>query len=82
MSERETRYFERVGAAKTPVALAGAFRRGRRKVGDRVMFRNGSAPGGWRAGRVVACGTHRARVAFTFFNGRTSERSVPYADLQ
>lgn len=29
MTERETRYFDRVGAAKTPVALAAAFRRGR-----------------------------------------------------
>jgi hypothetical protein len=79
---RSERYYQRVGQAKTPEAMTDAFARGYREVGDRVMFRNGSAPGGWRSGTIIACGTRRARVAFTFYNGRRSERSVPYGEVR
>lgn len=78
---REERYAQRVGAAKTPAAMEEAFARGRHEVGDVVEFKNGSAPGGWRSGRIIACGPRRARIAFKFYNGRESERSLPYSQI-
>lgn len=81
MDPREARYFERVGRATTPEQMEDAFRRGRREVGDLVMFPSSSSPSGYRWGKIVACGPKRAKVSFKFYNGRQSQRSVPYEKL-
>lgn len=81
-SARDDRYYERVGRAKTPRQLETEFRRGRCEIGDLVSFKSGSAPGGYRRGRVVKCGTHRATVVYTFYNGREAKKSVRYGELK
>lgn len=81
-SAHDDRYYERVGRAKTPQKLAAEFRRGRCEIGSLVSFKSGSAPSGWRTGRVVKCGTHRATIAYTFYNGRETSKSIRYEDLK
>lgn len=81
-SARDDRYYERVGRAKTPRQLAAEFRRGRCEIGDRVSFKSGSAPGGYRRGHVVKCGPHRATVVYTFYNGRKASKSIRYGELK
>lgn len=82
MSRREALYLARVGSARTPETMELAFARGRREIGDTVSFKSGSAPGGWRLGRIIACGPRRARIKYKFYNGREAEKSVPYKELK
>lgn len=80
-SNRDDRYYERVGRAKTPRRLEAEFARDRCEIGDRVSFKSGSAPGGVRSGRVIKWGHLRATVAYAFYNGREAEKSVRYEAL-
>jgi hypothetical protein len=81
MTPREIAYYTRVGHAQSPQAMETAFERGRFEIGDRVTFPSPSAPGGLRVGRITSTGPKRARIAFKFYNGRSSTCSVRYRDL-
>lgn len=79
---RSERYYQRVGRAETPGQMDLAMRRGRWEIGDRAVFPSGSSSSGSRRGEIVACGPVRAKIKFTFKNGRESQVTVPYALLK
>lgn len=82
MSTLDALYYAAVGAAKTPRELDNVFRRGRLHVGQRIMFKSGSAPGGWRSGIILKLGPRRAQVKFKWItSGREDEKNVPYTDI-
>lgn len=82
MSKLDEMYYRAVGAAKTPREMERVFRRGRLYVGQRIMFKSGSAPGGWRHGTILKLGPKRALVRFRWITSRVEDtKSVPFTDI-
>ena len=82
MTQLDEAYYRALGQAKTPREMEAVFNRGRLHVGQRVMFKSGSAPGGWRHGTIVKLGHKRAVVRFMWLTSRREdEKSVPFSDI-